>query len=101
MDDLFQPDYQGVDVAGVDEVGRGPLAGDVVNIYREIHEILEEEPVEDQNLAMMGLLARIGIQKGGPDDIYFSKFHDISRFLLVFSNFHDISMTIWANFGIP
>ena len=30
MDDLFQPDYQGVDVAGVDEVGRGPLAGDVV-----------------------------------------------------------------------
>lgn len=30
MDDLFQPDYHGADVAGVDEVGRGPLAGDVV-----------------------------------------------------------------------
>jgi ribonuclease HII len=30
MDDLFQPDYHGVDLAGVDEVGRGPLAGDVV-----------------------------------------------------------------------
>ena len=30
MDDLFQVDYEGPDIAGVDEVGRGPLAGDVV-----------------------------------------------------------------------
>ena len=30
MDDLFQVDYEDPDVAGVDEVGRGPLAGDVV-----------------------------------------------------------------------
>ena len=30
MDDLFTPDYDGPDLAGVDEVGRGPLAGDVV-----------------------------------------------------------------------
>lgn len=30
MDDLFQIDYEGQDIAGVDEVGRGPLAGDVV-----------------------------------------------------------------------
>jgi ribonuclease HII len=30
MDDLFQPDYKGPGLAGVDEVGRGPLAGDVV-----------------------------------------------------------------------
>lgn len=30
MDDLFQVSYQGTDIAGVDEVGRGPLAGDVV-----------------------------------------------------------------------
>jgi hypothetical protein len=36
------------------------------NIYREIHEMLNEENVEDQNLAMMGLLARIGIRKGEP-----------------------------------
>ena len=36
------------------------------SIYREIHEMLEEEPVEDQNLAMMGLLARIGMRKGEP-----------------------------------
>lgn len=36
------------------------------NIYKEIHEIIEEEPVEDQNLAMMGTLARIGIRKGEP-----------------------------------
>ena len=30
MDDLFQCDYSGPGLAGVDEVGRGPLAGDVV-----------------------------------------------------------------------
>jgi len=30
MDDLFRVSYEGADVAGVDEVGRGPLAGDVV-----------------------------------------------------------------------
>jgi ribonuclease HII len=30
MDDLFTPDYLGPGLAGVDEVGRGPLAGDVV-----------------------------------------------------------------------
>ena len=30
MEDLFQPDYHGAGIAGVDEVGRGPLAGDVV-----------------------------------------------------------------------
>lgn len=30
MQDLFQVDYEGPGLAGVDEVGRGPLAGDVV-----------------------------------------------------------------------
>ena len=30
MDDLFQLPYEGPGLAGVDEVGRGPLAGDVV-----------------------------------------------------------------------
>lgn len=30
MDDLFKVAYTGDDLAGVDEVGRGPLAGDVV-----------------------------------------------------------------------
>jgi ribonuclease HII len=30
MDDLFRVDYEGPGIAGVDEVGRGPLAGDVV-----------------------------------------------------------------------
>jgi len=35
-------------------------------IYREIHEMIEEEPVETYNLAMMGLLARVGIRKGEP-----------------------------------
>jgi len=36
------------------------------NIYKEIHEMLEEELVEEQNLTMMGTLARIGIRKGEP-----------------------------------
>ena len=35
-------------------------------IYEKLHSIIEEEVVEDQNLAMMGLLARIGIKKGEP-----------------------------------
>jgi ribonuclease HII len=30
MDDLFRPNFDGPGLAGVDEVGRGPLAGDVV-----------------------------------------------------------------------
>ena len=30
MDDLFRVDLEGPGIAGVDEVGRGPLAGDVV-----------------------------------------------------------------------
>jgi ribonuclease HII len=30
LKDLFEVDYAGSDLAGVDEVGRGPLAGDVV-----------------------------------------------------------------------
>ena len=30
MNDVFEPDYRGSNIAGVDEVGRGPLAGEVV-----------------------------------------------------------------------
>ena len=33
-------------------------------VFVEIHEILQEEVVEEQNMAMMGMLARIGIKKG-------------------------------------
>ena len=36
------------------------------NIYKEIHEMINEEPVEEQNVTMMGLLARVGIKKGEP-----------------------------------
>ena len=36
------------------------------NIYSEIHEFIEEEPVEAYNFAMMGLLSNIGIRKGEP-----------------------------------
>ena len=35
-------------------------------IYKEIQEIIDEEPVEMQNLAMMGLLSKVGIRKGEP-----------------------------------
>jgi hypothetical protein len=36
------------------------------SIYGEIHEMVQEEVVLDRDLAMMGLLARIGIKKGEP-----------------------------------
>ncbi len=35
-------------------------------VYAELHEIIQEEVIEEQNLAMMGLLRRIGIEKGKP-----------------------------------
>ena len=35
-------------------------------IYRHIHEMIQQEVVLDRDLAMMGLLARIGIKKGEP-----------------------------------
>ena len=35
-------------------------------IYGELNEIIQVEVVEEQNLAMMGLLNKIGIQKGKP-----------------------------------
>ena len=47
-----------------DESGNAiQLNGDV---YGELHQILQEEVIEEQNLAMVGLLRRIGIQKGQP-----------------------------------
>ena len=36
------------------------------DIYGQLHEIIQEETVEEQNLAMMGLLRRVGLQKGAP-----------------------------------
>ena len=33
------------------------------NIYHEIHEMIQEEVVLDRDLAMMGALSRLGIQK--------------------------------------
>lgn len=35
-------------------------------IFSEIHEIIQEEIVEEQNKAMMGLLSQVGIKKGAP-----------------------------------
>jgi hypothetical protein len=35
-------------------------------IYAEIHDIVNEEPVEEMNLTMMGLLASVGVEKGKP-----------------------------------
>ena len=36
------------------------------SIYREIHEMIQEEVVLGRDLTMMGLLARLGIKKGEP-----------------------------------
>ncbi len=36
------------------------------SIYREIHEMIQEEVVLDRDLSMMGMLARLGIKKGEP-----------------------------------
>jgi len=35
-------------------------------IYKEIHEMIQEEVVLDRDLTMMGLMARIGLKKGEP-----------------------------------
>jgi hypothetical protein len=35
-------------------------------IYAEIHELLQEEPVEERNMTMMGMLTHLGIEKGQP-----------------------------------
>ncbi len=35
-------------------------------VYSELNEIIQEEVVEEQNLAMMGMLNSIGIRKGSP-----------------------------------
>ena len=51
-------------------------------IYAHLHAILEEETVEPRNLAMMGMLARIGIQRGqpfAPDDRAQSIFADAAK----------------------
>jgi hypothetical protein len=35
-------------------------------IYSEIHELLQEEPVEERSLTIMGMLTHLGISKGQP-----------------------------------
>ena len=35
-------------------------------VFAEIHQIIQEEVVEEQNLAMMGMLAQLGIKQGEP-----------------------------------
>ena len=36
------------------------------NIFTELNEIIQEEPVDEQNITMMGMLHSIGIEKGKP-----------------------------------
>jgi len=50
-----------VDIYGKLMAGTPVLDG---TIYSELHEIIQEERVEEQNLAMMGMLNAIGINKG-------------------------------------
>jgi hypothetical protein len=57
------PENRYVDIYGRLMEGTPILDG---SIYRELHHILQEEVVEDQNLAMMGMLSHIDIRKGVP-----------------------------------
>jgi hypothetical protein len=57
------PKNKYVDIYGKIMEGTPVLDG---NIYAELNEIIQEEVVEPQNLAMMGMLNKIGIQKGKP-----------------------------------
>ena len=55
------PKMKFVDVYGKELEMTPKLDGD---IYRHLHEMIEEEVVLDRDLVMMGMLARIGIKKG-------------------------------------
>ncbi len=57
------PENRYVDIYGESMEGTPVLDA---TIYRELNDIIQEEVVEEQNLTMMGLLSRIGIQKGVP-----------------------------------
>jgi hypothetical protein len=57
------PENKYVDIYGKNMEGT-PVMNET--IYAELHEIIQEEIIEEQNLAMMGLLNQIGIQKGRP-----------------------------------
>lgn len=63
-----QPKMKYVDIYGKNMEGTPVLDA---SIYAEINEIIQEEVVEAQNITMMGMLKRIGIEKGkafNPDD---------------------------------
>ncbi|MBL0708987.1 MAG: DUF1254 domain-containing protein [Sulfurimonas sp.] len=51
-------DLTGKDIDGIVKFDAG--------LYRNLHEILEEEYLEDKDLAMMGMLEAMGISKGQP-----------------------------------
>jgi len=57
------PESRSVDIYGRNMEGIVKLDE---TVYAELHEIIQEETVEEQNLAMMGLLRTIGIEKGAP-----------------------------------
>ncbi len=57
------PENNYIDIAGKNMEGI-PVLDE--NIYTELNEIIQEENVEDHNLAMMGMLHSIGIEKGEP-----------------------------------
>jgi hypothetical protein len=57
------PDNRYVDIYGKNMEGTPKLDK---TIYSELNEIIQEEVVDDPDLAMMGLLNSIGIQKGKP-----------------------------------
>jgi len=57
------PKNKYIDIYGKIMEGTPVLDG---TIYAELNEIIQEEIVEEKNLAMMGMLNKIGIQKGKP-----------------------------------
>jgi len=80
------PNNNYIDIAGKNMEGI-PVLDET--IYSELNEIIQEEIVEDQNLAMMGMLHSIGIEKGkpfAPDDkakkLYATAAHDALQYMI-------------------
>jgi hypothetical protein len=80
------PENRYVDIYGKAMEGIIKLDG---SVYSELNDIIQEEVVEEKNMAMMGMLSRIGIRKGEPfrpDDamkkVYASASADAHEFMI-------------------
>ncbi|OPX37483.1 MAG: hypothetical protein B1H11_05830 [Desulfobacteraceae bacterium 4484_190.1] len=73
------------------------------NIFTELNEIIQEEPVEAQNLAIMGMLKNIGIEKGKPfapdaraRELYAAAAHDALEYMI--DTYHN-HLNLWIYEG--